>query len=123
MEKTGRAARQPQRFDPDVPTVAAKLDLIPALEQVASDAGLPLTHLALAFTLAHPAVSSAIIGPRTMEQLEGLLGAGDVSLSDEVLDRIDEIVPPGTNVNPADAGWESPAVAQAWRRRRPAGAR
>lgn len=123
VEKTGRAARQPQRFDPDVPTVAAKLDLIPALEQVASDAGLPLTHLALAFTLAHPAVSSAIIGPRTMEQLEGLLGAGDVSLSDEVLDRIDEIVPPGTNVNPADAGWESPAVAQAWRRRRPAGAR
>lgn len=123
VEKTGRAARQPERFDPERASVAAKLELIPALEEIASDAGMPLTHLALGFVLAHPAVSSAIIGPRTMDQLTSLLDAGDVSLSDETLDRIDEVVPPGTNVNPADAGWVSPAVAQAWRRRRPVGAR
>jgi aryl-alcohol dehydrogenase-like predicted oxidoreductase len=84
---------------------------------------MPLTHLAIGFTLAHPAVSSAIIGPRTMEQLEGLLGAAEVALDDEALDRIDELVPPGTNVNSGDAGWMAPALAQAWRRRRPAGTR
>ena len=123
IEKTGRAARIPDRFDPERPGVARKLELIPALEALAADAGMPLTHMAIGFTLAHPAVSAAIIGPRTMEQLEGLLGAGEVSLSDEVLDRIDELVPPGTNFEPSDAGWASPAVSQAWRRRRPAGAR
>jgi hypothetical protein len=58
-----------------------------------------------------------------MEQLEGLLGAGDVALDDETLDRIDKLVPPGTNVNADDAGWAPPALTQAWRRRRPAGAR
>src|SRR5687768_2960299 len=67
--KSGRAARLPERFDPERPAVAAKLALVPELEKVAAEAGMPLTHLALAFTLAHPAVSSAIIGPRTMEQL------------------------------------------------------
>jgi len=113
----------PQRFDPERPGVARKLDLVPRLEEVASDAGMPLAHMALAFTLAHPAVSAAIIGPRTMDQLDGLLGAGDVSLDDETLDRIDKLVPPGTNVNADDAGWASPAVAQSWRRRRPVGAR
>ncbi|HUW04434.1 MAG TPA: aldo/keto reductase [Acidimicrobiales bacterium] len=123
IEKTGRAARIPDRFDPERPGVARKLELIPALEALAADAGMPLTHMAIGFTLAHPAISAAIIGPRTMEQLEGLLGAGEVSLSDEVLDRIDELVPPGTNFEPSDAGWASPAVSQAWRRRRPAGAR
>ena len=65
-----------------------KLALIPELEKVAADAGMPLTHLAIGFTLAHPAVSAAIIGPRTMEQLEGLLDS-DVALDDETLDRID----------------------------------
>jgi aryl-alcohol dehydrogenase-like predicted oxidoreductase len=120
---SGRAARMPQRFDPERPTVARKLDLVAPLEEVASDAGLSLPHLAIGFTLAHPAVSAAIIGPRTMEQLEGLLGAADVSLDDETLDRIDKLVPPGTNVNADDAGWEPPAVTQAWRRRRPVGAR
>ena len=123
IEKTGRAARIPDRFDPERPGVARKLDLVPALEELASDAGMPMTHLAIGFTLAHPAISAAIIGPRTMDQLEGLLGAGEVSLGDEVLDRIDELVPPGTNLEPSDAGWASPAVGQAWRRRRPAGAR
>ena len=120
---TGRAARMPQRFDPERPGVAQKLDLVPQLEEVAADAGIPLPHLALAFTLTHPAVSATIIGPRTMEQLEGLLGAADVRLDDDTLDRVDRLIPPGTNVNADDAGWASPAVAQAWRRRRPAGAR
>jgi aryl-alcohol dehydrogenase-like predicted oxidoreductase len=119
----GRAARQPERFSPEHAGVRRKLDLIPELEQVASDAGLSLPHLALGFVLAHPAVSSAIIGPRTMEQLDGLLGAGDVVLDDATLDRIDELVPPGSNVNPADGGWQAPALAQAWRRRRPLGSR
>jgi aryl-alcohol dehydrogenase-like predicted oxidoreductase len=123
LPQTGRAARMPQRFDPERPGVARKLDLIPQLESVAGDAGISLTHMALAFTLSHPAVSAAIIGPRTMEQLEGLIGAGDVALDDDTLDRIDKLVPPGTNVNDADGGWVSPAVAQAWRRRRPTGAR
>jgi len=119
----GRAARTPARFDPARPGVARKLELVPRLEQLAADAGMPLTHLAIGFTLAHPAITSAIIGPRTMEQLAGLLGAAEVVLGDEVLDRIDELVPPGTNLNDADAGWAAPALSQAWRRRRPLGAR
>jgi aryl-alcohol dehydrogenase-like predicted oxidoreductase len=119
----GRAARQPERFNPEHGSVRRKLDLIPELEKVAADAGLSLPQLAIGFTLAHPAISSAIIGPRTMEQLDGLIGAGDVTLDDATLDRVDELVPPGTNVNAADAGWQAPAVAQAWRRRRPLGSR
>lgn len=120
---SGRAARLPERFDPARPGVAAKLALVPELEKVAAEAGMPLTHLALAFTLAHPAISAAIIGPRTMEQLEGCLGAAEVGLDDATLDAIDALVPPGTNLNPDDAGWQSLAVAAAWRRRRPAGRR
>ena len=64
--------------------------------------------MALAFVIRHPAVTAAIIGPRTMEHLESQLPAADVTLSDEVLDRIDEIVAPGTDVNPSDGGWENP---------------
>lgn len=119
----GRAARTPDRFDPHRPGVSAKLQLVPELESLAADAGIPLTHLALAFTLSHPAITSAIIGPRTMDQLTSLLDASDVVLDDDVLDRIDELVPPGTNVNDGDTGWQSPTLAQAWRRRRPMGAR
>ena len=113
----------PQRFDPERPGVALKLDLIPQLEAVAADAGISLPHLAIAFTLAHPAISAAIIGPRTMDQLEGLLGAADVGLDDDALDAIDKLVPPGTNVNRDDGGWVTPAIAQSWRRRRPVGTR
>jgi aryl-alcohol dehydrogenase-like predicted oxidoreductase len=102
--------------------VQRKLKLVPELEKIAADAGMPLTHLAIGFTLAHPAVSSAIIGPRTMEQLEGLLDA-DVALDDDALDRIDAVVPPGTNVNRGESGWSHPALTQSWRRRRPASAR
>jgi aryl-alcohol dehydrogenase-like predicted oxidoreductase len=75
--------------------------------------------MALAFVLEHPAVTAPIIGPRTMEQLESQLGAVDVRLSRDVLDRIDEIVPPGTNLNPTDGGLQNPALTPAARRRQP----
>jgi aryl-alcohol dehydrogenase-like predicted oxidoreductase len=74
--------------------------------------------MALAFVINHPAVTAAIIGPRTREHLDSQVGAVDVRLTEEVLDRIDEIVPPGTNFTPADAGYQPPALTQAWRRRR-----
>jgi aryl-alcohol dehydrogenase-like predicted oxidoreductase len=123
LPEGGRASRVPDRFAPARPEVAAKLEVIEALVAVAEGAGVPLTHLALGFVLTHPAVTAAIIGPRTMEQLTGTLGAVDVSLSDEVLDRIDEIVAPGTTLDPSDAGWTPPALADSWRRRRPAARR
>ena len=117
---SGRAARIPQRFDPSLPGNQRKLELIEELLKVAADAGCSLTQLAIAFVLEHPAVSAAIIGPRTMEQMLDLLPAVEVQLDKSVLDRIDELVPPGTNVNAADAGYVAPAVAQVWRRRRSA---
>ena len=113
-----RAERLPQRYDMSLPENQRKLDAADALGQLADDAGIPLVHLALAFVLRHPTVTAPIVGPRTMEQLEGVLGAVDVELSDDVLDRIDEIVPPGTSFNPADAGWTPPALADASLRRR-----
>ena len=116
---TGRAARAPERFDLSRPGNQKKLDVIEELDKLAADAGIPLIHLAIAFVINHPAVTAAIIGPRTMEQLEGQLGAPDVRLDDAVLDRIDELVPPGTNLNAADGGYQPPAIASAWRRRRP----
>jgi aryl-alcohol dehydrogenase-like predicted oxidoreductase len=73
--------------------------------------------MALAFVMRHPAVTAPIIGPRTMEHLEGQLGAADVELSGDVLDKIDEIVPPGVNLNPTDAGWQNPYLEPAARRR------
>jgi aryl-alcohol dehydrogenase-like predicted oxidoreductase len=114
---TGRAARIPDRFDFSKPENKRKLDLVEDLLKLAADAGLSLTHLAMAFVLEHPAVTAAIIGPRTMEQLTDVLGGADVRLSDEVLDRIDELVPPGTTLNAADAGWESPSLRRSARRR------
>jgi aryl-alcohol dehydrogenase-like predicted oxidoreductase len=86
---------------------------------LAEQAGLTLIQLALAFVTSHPAVTSAIIGPRTMEHLDSQLAAADVVLTSDVLDKIDEIVPPGTNLNPPDRGYEPPALAEpALRRRR-----
>jgi aryl-alcohol dehydrogenase-like predicted oxidoreductase len=73
--------------------------------------------MSLAFVIRHPAVTAAIIGPRTIEQLESQLGAADVTLDDALLDRIDEIVAPGATVNPTDAGWTNPALAAEARRR------
>ncbi len=112
-----RAAMIPDRYDLSIPENQAKLEAADALGRLADEAGISLIHLALAFVVRHPAVTAAIIGPRTMEQLESQLGAADVELDTALLDRIDEIVPPGTNVNPTDAGWTNPALAAAYRRR------
>ena len=105
-----RAERLPQRYDLSVPENQRKLDAVEQLARLADEAEMSLIHLALAFVMNHPAVTSAIIGPRTMEQLESQLGALDLTLDSALLDRIDEIVPPGQNVNPADAGWQNPAL-------------
>jgi aryl-alcohol dehydrogenase-like predicted oxidoreductase len=112
-----RAQRLPQRYDLSLPANQRKLDAVEELAQLAERAGISLIHLALAFVLRHPAVTSAIVGPRTMEQLQSQLGAEEVELPDEVLDRIDEIVPPGVNVNPSDEGFQNPALEPAQRRR------
>jgi len=87
------------------------------LAQLAQLAGITLIELALAVVIRHPAVTAAIIGPRTMEHLDSQLSAAEVTLSDEVLDRIDEITPPGVSVNPGDAGWFNPALEPDARRR------
>jgi aryl-alcohol dehydrogenase-like predicted oxidoreductase len=112
-----RADRLPTRYDLSLPGNQRKLDAADALAQLAEEAGMSLIHLALAFVIKHPAVTAAIIGPRTMEHLEGQLGAADVKLDAAILDRIDEIVPPGTNVNPADGGWQNPDLEPSARRR------
>ena len=113
-----RAQRLPQRYDLARPENQRKLEAADALAQLADESGLALIHMALAFVLGHPAVTAAIIGPRTMEQLESQLGALDVQLDAALLDRIDEIVPPGTNFSRADAGWTPPAVESSALRRR-----
>jgi aryl-alcohol dehydrogenase-like predicted oxidoreductase len=97
-----------------------RLDAVEQIIPVAEKAGLPMTHLAMAFAIAHPGVTSALIGPRTMEQLDDLLAGVDVTLTDEILDRIDEIVPPGTDVGtPDQSAYLPPAVAHSNLRRRP----
>src|SRR4051794_27385852 len=113
-----RAAMLPQRYDMSLAGNQRKLDAAEALAQLAEEAGITLIEMALAFVIRHPAVSAAIIGPRTMEHLESQLTAVDVVLSDDVLDRIDGIVPPGTNVNESDPGWDPPAIKDASLRRR-----
>src|SRR6476620_5329679 len=93
---TGRAARTPDRFDYERTDNQRKLDLVEDLMALADEAGMSLTHLSMAFVLEHPAVTSAIIGPRTMEQLTDVLDGADQRLDDGILDRIDELVPPGS---------------------------
>jgi len=95
-----------------------KVDAVEALIPLAEQAGLPLTHLALAFVIAHPAVTSAIIGPRTIEQLDDLLAGAGTSLDDDILNRIDEIVPPGTDLGPIDVAYVPPDLRHAGLRRR-----
>ncbi len=109
--------RLANRFDLSLAFNQRKLDAAEQLAELAEKAGLTLIQLAIAFVLRHPAVTAAIIGPRTMEHLESQLGAADVDLPDYMLDRIDEIVPPGVTLNPADNGWVSPALQPAARRR------
>ncbi len=112
-----RAQRLPARYDLSRPENQRKLEVADALAKLADEAGITLIEMAIAFVIRHPAVTAAIIGPRTMEHLESQLAAADVELSDELLDRLDQIVPPGVNVNPSDGGWPNPALEPAARRR------
>ncbi|HEY0118135.1 MAG TPA: aldo/keto reductase [Cellulomonas sp.] len=96
-----------------------RLDAVERLVPLADEAGLSMTHLAMAFTITHPAVTSALLGARTMEQLDDLLAGIDVVLDDDVLDRIDEIVAPGTDIGVLDQAYVPPAIQQTERRRRP----
>jgi aryl-alcohol dehydrogenase-like predicted oxidoreductase len=100
--RANRAQRMPSRFDLSLPANQEKLRAVTALAALADELGTTLPRLAIAFVLQHPAVTSAIIGPRTVEQVTSIVDAVTVELDDGVLDRIDEIVPPGTTVNPAD---------------------
>lgn len=118
LRDTPRHRRKPERHDPTLPENVAKAEAVRQLGKVAESAGLTLVQLALGFVLAHPAVTSAIIGPRTPAHLDAALTALDVHLSADVLDEIDRIVPPGTTFNPADEGWQPPALADASLRRR-----
>jgi aryl-alcohol dehydrogenase-like predicted oxidoreductase len=97
---------------------ARSLEVVEQLIPLAEEAGLSLTHMAMAFTMAHPGVTSAILGPRTMQQLDDLLAGAGVRLSDEILDRIDQIVPPGTDVGSNEAAYAPPAILRADLRRR-----
>jgi aryl-alcohol dehydrogenase-like predicted oxidoreductase len=114
-----RLRRLPARYDAGDPSNAAKLDAADALGALADEAGLTLVQMAVAFVARHPAVTSAIIGPRTMEHLDGYLAADGTELSTELLDQIDQIVPPGVTVNVADNMWEfgTTALRPASRRR------
>jgi aryl-alcohol dehydrogenase-like predicted oxidoreductase len=105
------------RYDLARPGNQRKLDMVEALQSVADEAGLSLTHMAMAFSLAHPAVTSTIIGPRTLDQLEDLVKGADVRLDDATMDAIDEVVPPGTVIESADRGYEPPWMSPVARRR------
>jgi hypothetical protein len=133
MEPTGerhahrqirKGQRQPEtlraKYFPKLMSDTRTLDTVEQLLPVATAAGLTLTHMALAFVVAHPAVTSAIPGPRTMEQFDDLIAAAQVKLDDTTLDRIDEIVPPGTEIAPLEgSAYVPPAIKQIELRRRP----
>jgi len=116
---TGRAALAPDRFDPTLTANVAKLEAAEQLALLAEELGWTLPQLAVAFVAAHPAVTSVILGPRTMDQLVGLLDGADLVLDDATLDRIDAIVPPGTDLYPADSAWQPPSLTNPALRRRP----
>ncbi|QHC22738.1 aldo/keto reductase [Streptomyces sp. GS7] len=120
---SGRPTLHPNRFDPSAPLTAAKLEVVEQLVAVAEEVGCSLPELAIAFPLVHPAVTSVIIGPRTMEQLRSTLKGTSVVLDDDVLDRIDGIVPPGTDVYPPDGVWAPPSLTTPALRRRTADSR
>lgn len=122
--KYRKGQKQPEtlraKYFPKMMSDETSLERIEHLIPLAQSAGLSLTHMALAFVVAHPAISSAIIGPRTMAQLDDLLAGAEVTLSDDVLDRIDAIVPPGVDVAPLEGStYSSPEISQAVLRRRP----
>ncbi len=112
--KGSRGDTNPDHFDGDNP---AKLDAVGRLRTIAADAGISLLHMALAWTVEHPAVTCALIGPRTEDQLADLLGAADVTLDADTLDAIDSVVAPGLDLNPADRGWNPPGLDREHRRR------
>jgi hypothetical protein len=118
---TARARRFPAAYDATNPANATKLDAADALARLADKAGLTLVQMAIAFVTRHPAVTSAIIGPRTMEHLDSYLAADEIELPTDVLDGIDEIVPPGVTINVADNMWNTgrgtPPLSAAFRRR------
>jgi aryl-alcohol dehydrogenase-like predicted oxidoreductase len=105
------------RFDLSVPGNQRKLELVSELDDLAGNAGVALPHMALAFALEHPAVTSVIVGPRTVDQWRQLIAGVDVRLDSHTLNAIDEIVAPGTTLNRFDRGWEPPWVARDERRR------
>jgi aryl-alcohol dehydrogenase-like predicted oxidoreductase len=113
-----RAGVLPESYDAELPANRRKLEAADAFAELAESAGLTLIELAIGFVLEHPAVAAAIVGARTSEHLETYLRAAETRLSTDVLDRIDEIVAPGTNVNPDDPGWEPPEIRDAALRRR-----
>ncbi len=112
------------KYFPELMSDMRSLETVDLLIPLAEDAGMSLTHMALAFVVAHPALTSAIIGPRTTEQLDDLLASAKVTLSDDILDRIDQIVPPGTDLAPlGGSAYTPPAISQLQLRRRPLGDR
>jgi aryl-alcohol dehydrogenase-like predicted oxidoreductase len=117
LPTSSRAERLPQRFDMTIEGNQRKLEAADALGRLADEAGIPLVQLAIAWVINHPGITSSIIGPRTMEHLESQLPAADLKLDPALLDRIDEIVPPGTSFNYADTGYANPALEPAARRR------
>ena len=113
----GRAKRAPARYDTSDPSNQRKMELVEDLVKIADEVGTTLAKLSLAWVLQHPGVTSAIIGPRTMDHLTTLFGAEDLVLSADVLDRIDALVAPGSTVTPDEAKWETPALSPRARRR------
>jgi aryl-alcohol dehydrogenase-like predicted oxidoreductase len=121
-ETMNRPQVQPERFDLSRPQNQTKLDAVEKLTDVAAEVGCSLPELAMAFTLAHPGVTSAIIGPRTLEQLHATFAGAHLALTDATLDRIDAIVAPGTNLT-TDGLWRAPALDRPSLRRRVASER
>jgi aryl-alcohol dehydrogenase-like predicted oxidoreductase len=118
LPESRRRTRIPGRYDMSNPENQRKLDAADALGQLADDAGLSLIHLALAFVMQHPAVTAPIIGPRTLDHLKSQIGATEVKLPADILDKIDEIVPPGSTVSRADQGYLPPSLTDPFLRRR-----
>jgi aryl-alcohol dehydrogenase-like predicted oxidoreductase len=118
LTSSHRASIRPSGYDVSIPAVALKAAALAELAVLAGEAGMTLPQLATAFVRAHPAVTSVLIGPRTQDQLDGLLAGADLELTADILDRIDEIVPPGTDLNPADNYAATPPALENARLRR-----
>ena len=117
-EGTHRQNLQPHLFEMARPENKEKLRLVEELHNIAENAGISLMGMALAFAANHPAVTSVIIGPRTLDQLKGLLDCSDIELSEGTLDAVDELVPPGTNISSDDDGYTAPEIQDKHLRRR-----